>query len=160
MLALDCPVRGEPHARPGTFAGLMDLYERNYIGMRRLLPTLPAAQTDWVSQVPGSLDLHLAVRHRFRYTTELSLTYYFERDHLCLAEPDLRLRIYHDARLVEVMAAQPRHWPVFQLGDDPTHFPSLWTRWQINRFLYKWLNYCLKQGHRFPSPGIITAAAG
>lgn len=130
----------------GTFAGLMDLYERNYINLRRLAPTLPPVGVTLVSQVSAGLDLHLQVVERFRYTTELSLTYYFERNQQWVPEPDLRIRIYHDARLAEVMSAHLRHWPAFA---EEQH-TELRSRWHVNRFLYKWLNYCLYQGHFFP----------
>ena len=132
-----------PH--PGTFAGLMELYENNYIRLRRVIPTLPEEECTKISQVAGSMDLHLTVIERFAYTSELLLTYYFERDGILIPEPELRLRIYHDAQLAEVMSAQLRHWPAFDY-DTNTHLRS---RWHVNRFLFKWLNYCLYQGHRF-----------
>ena len=134
---------------PGTFAGLMDLYERNYIGIRRLIPVMPKAHTRQVSRIPGGLNLHLEVLERFRYTTELSLTYHFYKTTDVVAEPDLHIRVYHDARLAEVMSAQLRHGPGFQIDDEGGHPTQLSTRWHINRFLYKWLSYCLHQGHRF-----------
>ncbi len=134
---------------PGSFAGLMDLYERNYIGIRRLIPTLPPAGSRLASPVPGGLTLYLDVLERFRYTTELSLTYRFPKENVTTAEPNLRIRIYHDARLAEVMSAQLRRSPELYLtaaSDCRTHLAVCW---HINRFLYKWLNYCLHQGHRF-----------
>ena len=134
---------------PGTFASLMDLYERNYIGIRRLIPLMPPATTCQVSSIPGGLSLYLEVLERFRYTTELMLTYHFGREDGVVAEPDLRIRVYHDARLAEVMSAQRRHWPEFQLSEETARQLQLSSRWHVNRFLYKWLNYCFYQGHRF-----------
>lgn len=141
------------HDTPGSFPALMDLYERNYINMRRLLPIMPPAATVRISRTPGGLDLHLRVVERCRYTSELILTYYFGQENGSLiAEPDLRIRVYHDARLAEVMAAHLRHpgflaTELLDLGrTDPI---PLYHRWRINRFLYKWLTYCLRQGHRF-----------
>lgn len=137
------------HDLAGTFAGLMDLYERNYIGLRRLLPELPPAGSERASRVAAGLPLYLRVDDRFRYTTELTLTYRFRRAKRVHAEPNLRVRIYHDARQAEVMAAALRTWPGFQAGRNT----ELAMRWRVNRFLYKWLNFCLHQGHRFdPEP--------
>lgn len=147
------PARLGLQALPETFAGLMDLYERNYIGIRRLIPTVPPTRTRLVSAAPDSLSLHLEIIERFRYTTELSLTYYFPRNTGLIAEPDLRIRIYHDARLAEVTAAHLRRWPEFQIGEEAASRTHLRARWHVNRFLYKWLNYCLHQGHRFTLPG-------
>jgi uncharacterized protein YqiB (DUF1249 family) len=135
--------------QPGSFAGLMDLYERNYIGIRRLIPLMPPVGSRLASPVPGGLTLHLEVLERFRYTTELSLTYHFTKANDTVAEPDLRIRVYHDARLAEVVAAQLRRGPGFSSEADGASQTQLAVRWHINRFLYKWLNYCLHQGHRF-----------
>jgi uncharacterized protein YqiB (DUF1249 family) len=143
----------DPHSSlqdlSGTFAGLMDLYERNYIGIRRLVPRMPAAGTSLISQVPGGLSLYLDVIERFPYTTELVLTYHFFRDGYVLTEPNLRIRVYQDARLAEVMSAHLRHWPEFEATEGGWNKTRLRSRWHVNRFLYKWLSYCLHQGHRF-----------
>lgn len=155
MVLLHRPPTGLiPHDAPDTFSVLMDLYERNYINIRRLLPVMPPAQTEWVSRTPGGLDLHLRVAEHCRYTSEMLLTYQFnQEDHVIVTEPNLRIRVYHDARLAEAMTAQPRHHPVFTthfLSDTPSEKNILlFSRWRINRFLYKWLSYCLRQGHCF-----------
>jgi uncharacterized protein YqiB (DUF1249 family) len=142
----------ESHSRlqdfPGTFASLMDLYECNYINIRRLITVMPPSQIYRVSRVVDSLNLHLQVIERFRYTTELSLTYHFYRDTGIVAEPDLRIKVYHDARLAEVMSAQRRNSPGFGISAEGAK-TELRARWRVNRFLYKWLSYCLHQGHRF-----------
>lgn len=135
-----------------TFAGLMDLYERNYIGLRRLMPRLPPDGRVLCSRVSGGLDLHLQLLERHRYTTDLTLTYLFEKPDGPHAEPDLQVRIYHDARQAEVMSAHLRHWPEFA-AEQCT---ELHVRWRANRFLWKWLNYCLHQGHCFDT---VTATS-
>jgi uncharacterized protein YqiB (DUF1249 family) len=148
------------HNAPGSFPALMDLYECNYINMRRLLPVMPNTPADLVSRIPGGLDLHLRLIERFRYTSELVLTYQFAQDGTVLAEPDLRIRVYHDARLAEVMAAHLRHRPAFDnesLSNQRADRTQLYSRWKINRFLFKWLNYCLRQGHRFTGPSLQPA---
>lgn len=141
------------HDMPGAFSALMDLYERNYINIRRLLPVMPPQSASRVSQAPEGLDLHLRVIERRRYTSELILTYEFGRGHdAVIVEPNLRIRIYHDARLAEVMAAQLRRYPAFSMtvsNPSRTDLTPLMVRWRVNRFLFKWLTYCLRQGHRF-----------
>lgn len=129
----------------GTFAGLMDLYERNYISLRRLIPQMPQSGSVLLSRASGGLDLHLEIVECFPYTTEVILTYQFSKQDQVLAEPNLHIRIYKDAQLAEVMSARLRNWPEFQVQSGT----QLSARWHVNRFLYKWLNYCLYQGHRF-----------
>ncbi|QQS53428.1 MAG: DUF1249 domain-containing protein [Candidatus Competibacteraceae bacterium] len=154
MILLHAPQTGLlAHDTPGSFAALMDLYERNYINLRRLLPIMPPASTACVSRVVGGLDLHLRILERSRYTSGLTLTYQFHQDDgTVTAEPNLRIRIYHDARMAEVMAAHLRHRAAFAAEFHPGHQADdthLHARWRTNRFLFKWLAYCLRQGHRF-----------
>jgi uncharacterized protein YqiB (DUF1249 family) len=137
---------------PRTFAGLMDLYERNYINIRRLIPTMPPTQTCLASHVPDGLSFYMTVVERFPYTSEISLTYHFCRESGVVIEPDLRVRVYHDARLAEVTGATLRNWPKFQADQEDQPNMQLVARWHVNRFLFKWLNYCLHQGHRFSHP--------
>lgn len=151
MIVLCNTPHGGLDTRPGSFAGLMDLYEHNYINLRRLIPQMPPPGSHQRSQAAHSLDLHLHINEQFRYTTELCLTYHFQRDNGPVAEPDLHIRIYHDARLAEVMSARLRHRPLFDTDEDDNS--TLYARWHINRFLYKWLHYCLYQGHCFNQNG-------
>lgn len=140
---------------PGSFPALMDLYERNYILIRRLLPVMPPAAAVRVSQTPGGLNLYLRIIARCRYTSELLLTYQFGHDAgPPVVEPNLRIRVYHDARLAEAMTAHLRHHAALSTGLPGAHVncAHLYCRWRINRFLYKWLSYCLRQGHSFIEP--------
>ena len=156
-MMLACPHSLQPAApeHPGGFAALMELYEHNYLQLRRLAPVLPDAHEMRVSHIPHALDLHLQSLERSRHTSELILTYHFRQaSGADRAEPNLRIRLYHDARLAEACAAPPRH-PASTIrathragaADSP-----LLARWQLNRFLDRWLTYCLRQGHRFPPP--------
>lgn len=133
--------------RRRTFAGLMELYENNYIYMRRLLPEPDRNSDRVVSRVAGTPDLHLAVLERHPYTTSVLLTYCFPRDPEAEVTPDLRVRIYHDARVAEVMPESRmegfrRHRPGPSIG-------TMAWRWEVNRFLNRWLRYCLGEGHSF-----------
>ena len=126
----------------GTFAGLMDLYEQNYIRLRNMAPDLEVAD-EMLSTVPGHQDLFLSVTRRCRYTTMLRLTYQFEEEGKLLFEPDLHLKVYHDARVVEVQQFLSRTHGPFVISE------LIDRKWRMNRFLYKWLGYCAYQGHYF-----------
>ena len=65
-------------ARPVSFAGLMTLYESNYVRLKWLLPELPADNTCVVSTVGADMALYLRVIEVSRYTTTLVLTYLFQ----------------------------------------------------------------------------------
>lgn len=123
------------------FNDLMELYEQNYLRLCRLVPRLGDIQFDAISCIPGHLDLHLQVTEKSRYTTTVKLTYQFlEANQHRLLTPDLCIHIYHDARLAE---CQNTVLPFMEIE----RFSMIQRKWYMNRFLYKWLGYCLHQGH-------------
>jgi uncharacterized protein YqiB (DUF1249 family) len=128
---------------PRGYGSLMDLYENNYIRFKKLVYDLESIDISAVSHVPGCLDVHIQVIERSKYTTTLRMTYIFDEGE---AEPDLKLRVYHDAGLIEVVAGHLHHG-----RQRLDHLPAtaLKLKWRLNRFLYKWLGYCLYLGHEF-----------
>ncbi len=128
---------------------LMAIYECNYIRIRQLIPDLAAVGDGGVSNAPGALELQLRVGERNRYTTTLTLTYEFEDEEGAFRAPDIQVRIYHDARLAEVISCGRRRGQRDAEYDRWRRDYSLDDKWRINRFLQKWLGYCLRQGHRF-----------
>lgn len=140
------------------FAGLMELYECNYIQLRKLVPDMDGVPEVAVSRVYGALDLHMRVLERCKYTTTLHLSYHFDDEHGIFLAPDIRVRIYHDAQVGEVMSCGHLR-SVRETGyNKNSNDVPLNRRWHINRFLYKWLGYCLMQGHSF-APGCTTEPA-
>src|SRR5258706_14855233 len=91
-------------ARPGSFVGLMTLYESNYIRLGWLVGDLRALSGEHRSSVAGDCDLKLTVLEHGPYTTMLSLTYAFEPGRALGDAPDLEIRVYHDARVAEASA--------------------------------------------------------
>lgn len=132
---------------PCGFVSLMDMYENNYMRLRRLIPDLFNLQDNAISRLPGCLSLHTKILERTKFTTTLCLTYYFEEGERGVEEPALTIRVYHDARQVEVLTGHLKH------GQQRCeHIPekAIKLKWKFNRFLYKWLGYCLYLGHSFP----------
>lgn len=125
-----------------SFSGLMDLYEQNYIRLRKIAPDLGVAD-NMISSVAGNHDLFLSVHDRCRYTTMLSMTYRFGKPGHYLYEPDLHLKMYHDAKVVDVQHLHSRSKGLI-VADD-----LLNKKWTTNRYLFKWLGYCLYQRHFF-----------
>jgi len=131
---------------PRGFVSLMDLYENNYLRLRRLIPDLCKLPDKTVSRLPGCLSLHLDIIERTKFTTTIFLSYYFEEAGQMIAEPALTLRIYHDANQVEVLTGHLQHG---RLQYDHIPEMAIKIKWKLNRFLYKWLGYCLYLGHSF-----------
>lgn len=136
------------HLPSRSFATLMELYESNYILMRRLAPALDQLETTNRSLGRDGVDLHLRLLERTAYTTAVCLTHYFDPTSSPGSEPDLMIRIYHDARVAEVMPETPADGFHLWQGERPEAKSLPW-RWELNRFLNRWLRYCLGQGHVF-----------
>ena len=139
-------------AKPRGFVALMSLYESNYLRLTRLCGNPAQLQGERLSRVPGGCDLRLVVLERAAYTVTLSMTHLFDgappgrQGSVLLSYPDVRVRVYCDARLV-----QAQHWadtapvapPGRMIAEREMH-----QRWMFNNMLNKWLEYCLELGHR------------
>lgn len=130
-------------------AALIALYESNYLRLMRLVPELHAMEGTTVSRVVNALDLYLTVVERSKYTTSLALTYQFRDGDALFAEPNAYIRVYQDARAVEVVSQIRRRRTSSVRRWRRRHMPELDRRWELNRFLYKWLGFCQRQGHIF-----------
>ena len=136
-------------ARPVSFVSLMSLYESNYLRLRELVGDVRRHDGARVSRVAGDCDLHLTLLEHAPYTSTLRLTYVFEDADGALADPDLEVRVYHDARLAEASACG--RWIRHEsLEHVRAGIPAqLGERWLRNMMLNKWLEYCADRGHRF-----------
>lgn len=131
----------------GRFESLMDLYERNYMLMRLLAPDLRSMNEGcFVSRAGDTPALELRDITHSKYTSTFKLTYHFTRhpDGRKPYEPDLFIRLYHDARSCEVMSGL---LPEGRFAERRTR--DLEEGQRLNRFLHKWLSFCLTQGHSF-----------
>jgi len=139
-------------ARPRSFVSLMTLYESNFIRLGWLVPDLKRLSGSLTSRVAGQPALELSVVEQCRYTTTLNMTYLFGEGAGSARDPELEVRVYHDARLAEAFgtAADPSHPRLRRLvADLPREHGR---RWSCNMLLNKWLEYCAGNGHRFAVP--------
>jgi uncharacterized protein len=144
-------------SRPRSFVALMSLYESNYLRLASLAGDLRQLAGVRVSRVVDDCDLRLTVTERSPYTTSLELTYLFTDAEGLTTYPDMRVRVYHDARLVEAQEWAPDAHP--QSGARHEHEilrrlrgaaeRELDQRWARNTMLNKWLEYCIDRGHGF-----------
>lgn len=129
----------------GRFNSLMELYEKNYMLIRLLVPELKSLQAQsYVSRPEGLLPLELSAIEHNRYTTTFKLTYLFSSASRHDREPDLTIRLYHDARTCEVMSGL-----IPSMRSELRRTRDLTDGHRLNRFLHKWVSYCLRQGHGF-----------
>ena len=136
-------------SRPRSFVALMSLYESNYLRLAQLAGSLKDLADVRVSRVADDCDLRLTVTERSPYTTSFDLTYLFPQENGVTTYPDMRVRVYHDARLVEAQewATQHDHEALRRLRGLAER--ELDQRWARNTMLNKWLEYCIDRGHGF-----------
>jgi hypothetical protein len=128
--------------RPRGFAALMSLYETNYLRLVSLAGEPAQLAGSYRSVVPGDCELVLGVLGQGPYTLELAMSYLLPVVGAASERlPDLRLRLYRDARLLEVLPL-----PGEEADADAR---GLQRRWSRNLLLNKWLEYLAGHAHRF-----------
>lgn len=141
-----CPCCGQPRR----IAHLMDLYERNYRLLERLVPELNLPFERVVSRSATDLPLVLTVVERAPYTSELRLTYEFtDANGDRYLEPDMWIKVYRDARVAEALDSGLRPTWIARLIGDVAAREYLHDQWGRNHMLSKWLEYLLDHGHGF-----------
>lgn len=134
--------------RPGSFTGLMLLYESNYLKLAKLVCGLDAGDSQWISRVTGDNDLFVERMQFETYTTTLRMTYWLGgADGQAVRDPDLTVRIYHDAGQAEALNCRAHHHHRLLQELAATHSAELGRRWQRNMMLNKWLDFLLDRGH-------------
>jgi uncharacterized protein YqiB (DUF1249 family) len=144
--------------KPGSFGGLMALYEANFIKLNQLIEELSSCAGAGMSSAIDDCDLYLSVETRTRHTIELRLTYLFP-DAITgeVAEPDLLAKVYFDARMVEVAGWKNAHRHQLLRQFDLSYERPLDWYWVRNNMLGKWLDYLLDQGHKFDPASLISS---
>ena len=135
--------------KPRRLAHLMEIYERNFRLLQRLLPEMNTPFENAISTSESDPPLHLTVLARDRYTLTLKLTYQFTGEDGVRHHPDLWIRVYRDAAMVEALDCSHRPPWLAEEGGDPEAGRFLNHQWGRNLMLGKWLDYLLERGHGF-----------
>ena len=98
-------------------------------------------------------EVVVSVVERSRYTTTISLT---QATHVgeWVPEPTITVRLYHDARLAEVLSYQKnrRIKQSYEYPNDKMYHRN--EKAQLNAFLGEWLDTCLKSGCALQLPSL------
>ncbi|WP_019340001.1 DUF1249 domain-containing protein [Stutzerimonas stutzeri] len=123
--------------------------EANYLRLMRLLPGMrnhPDTRRIAMSQGDRLLGvLALTVTESCPYTTTVQIS---QQDCLpWLPAPQMDVRVYHDARMAEVIGAENarRFRGIYSYPNAQMHQPD--EKNQLNLFLGEWLGHCLACGH-------------
>ncbi len=123
--------------------------EANYLRLMRLLPAMRVgSEPRRIALSQGELSLGvlvLEVLESCPYTTTVQVS----QEH-CLSwlpVPKMEVRVYHDARMAEVVRAENarRFRSIYTYPNAQMHQPD--EKSQLNLFLGEWLSHCLACGH-------------
>ena len=125
-----------------TYSSLSDVFELNFKKISRLVPLLPLVKEDLIGIKKPSNDLYLLCHEKSKYTGTYTLTHRVNSSHGVINRPDIRFKLYFDAKLLEVdsICKETRinsHHPLINDCSD------LAFQLELNVFMLRWLDYCL-----------------
>ena len=125
-----------------TYSSLSDVFELNFKKISRLVPLLPSVKRDLIGIKKPSNDLYLLCHEQSKYTGTYTLTHRINSSHGVIKRPDIRFKLYFDAKLLEVdsICKETRinsHHPLINDCSD------LAFQLELNVFMLRWLDYCL-----------------
>ncbi|MEM8982701.1 MAG: DUF1249 domain-containing protein [Pseudomonadota bacterium] len=149
-MVIDSLIVPQTIIEPRSFAGLITLYESNYIRLRELFNDVLIFEGERTSTVPGDMDLYATLLERTTYTVTFTLSYRFADDVAGVAvdEPGMTIRVYLDANLAEAMALSERYVQRLLGPSARAQYRELDSRWARNSMLNKWFEYLSDCGHR------------
>lgn len=128
---------------------LQQLCESNYQKLLKLIPDLPGLQKTAIGFAPHHSTLYLELIDRAPHTMTVELSHCFDHEHHQLWEPAVKIRVYLDARVAEVLSDHVR-CSVADVFKDPGLCGEIMNyKWRLNYFLQKWLDHCLKKQYLF-----------
>ncbi len=118
---------------------LTQLHEFNHKLLLALLPS-DLQKATYHSTVRNKPRLQVKVREQFKFTTEIAMCMLFDD----AVSDALVIRIYHDARLAELVYSNEFEKQYRQLGGRVDSKNQADLRYSQNCFLNKWLIYLLE----------------
>ncbi len=128
---------------------MMQVYEGNYCYLLQLLPDMKEISGTVFSEFNGRPVLFIDVLEQCKYTSMIAVTHYLSFENNVVADMELRLRVYHDARVAEVTSYQhhKKLLPVYSYPNKKMY--QTFEKKQVNLFLKEWLEFCVRYGVQF-----------
>ena len=135
---------------------LEQICESNYQKIFQLIPDLCELTEKPALAGLGRAALNVRILEQSAHTLTIELNHHFEEKTDELALPAIKIRLYLDARMAEVLSdhARPGVTQVFKdfsLGREILNY-----KWRLNLFLHKWLDHCLAKGHYIDRQPVIA----
>lgn len=141
-------------------AGLMTECEANYARLVKLMPDMKqqSKRTFGVAlKQQHPIRVCLEVIEKFKYTVTLRVSHQDEQGDW-LTRPNLLVRIYHDARMAEVVEPETSRQlrGAYGYPNEKMYQPD--EKIQRNRYLGEWLRHCLLNGYAVDELDFATAS--
>jgi uncharacterized protein len=128
---------------------LETICETNYRKLLKLMPDLLHYQKQAIGKAQRKPSLQLDIIDRSRHTLTIQLSHCFQQNLKEFLLPEVKIRIYLDAKLAEVLRDCVR-LDVAKVFKDPGQTLAILDyKWQLNYFLQKWLDHCLQSDYHF-----------
>lgn len=123
--------------------GLHALCEANYMRMLKLLPEVDSESQSYDFGTGAEMHYQIKILETSRYTTTLGVSQISESLPQWL-KPTMQVRLYHDARMAEVLSSQnvSALKPSYGYPNQKMHQKN--EKEMVNSFLAEWLVFCLK----------------
>ncbi|TMM47507.1 DUF1249 domain-containing protein [Colwellia ponticola] len=133
---------------------LMTLCANNYMLLLKVLANKTALGESRHFFISDFLNYNVTIQDVTRYTSVIS----FEQDSLShtlknipravtnALQPRMTIRLYHDARMAEVLSTQDIRQVKPRYDYPNSHMHQQDEKQQINQFLNEWLHLCLRLG--------------
>lgn len=135
---------------------LEEICASNYHKLLQLIPGLCVLKECAIGRAANNTTLHVQVIEHTAYTLTIELSHCFNNKATELLVPEVRIRVYLDARLAEVLSdhARPSVSRVFK--DLGLCREIMNYKWRLNFFLQKWLDHCLTKDYQFTTKASLA----
>ena len=128
---------------------LEKICESNYQKLLLLIPDLRSFRKSAIGMTAEKTDLYLDVIEHSKHTMTVELSHCFNHKLESFMEPAVKIRIYLDAKLAEVLCDHTRR-DVSKVYKCPSQSVEIRDyKWRLNYFLQKWLDHCLQTDYSF-----------
>lgn len=126
----------------------MWLYEHNYTTLCALFPGIVTGPAPCIEHDLEHSRLYIQIREKNKYTLLLEVTERFSQSPAWKQALNMRIRLYTDARLAEVVTYQGK--ARFQVKYEQPNAKMFHRdeKYQVNHLLYDWLLYLNRYLHR------------
>ena len=129
----------------------LSLYERNFNKLLEWLPDLDCRTGNFQPVMAGLSPVLVDMLEQNPYTTTINIRQNVQGIGPWLCALTMKVRIYHDAQVAEVIACQGIHsFKPFYPYPNPKMLQPYEKR-RVNQFLGEWLSYCLAMRYKIPA---------